>query len=277
MSGFSERGYAVFRNALPIAKLAVFRAAYQAEVGGPNRPMPRLDGEFAPLRALPDNVFITNAILNAHLASEPAAFLSAMMDILIGPEVSRCLRAVDPATSFVLHQSVLFLVNPMTITHNDTFCTDTSPPGRALTLWVPLEPFDIRLGPVYVVPWEQGRLLDDAELGVIPPAANDPRYVPEVQRLHHEALQRKLHAAEIELVTPVVNPGDLMLWASTTPHGSMTPRSAEKSRLSLQAIYRPHGVPFGAYRWEHGASRHAGPALPEEPSPNPAFYIRCAP
>ena len=55
---------------------------------------------------------------------------------------------------------------------------------------------------------------------------------------HIQALGKKLHDEGARLVAPLLHPGDLLVMAPSTPHGSFAPYGAQARRLSMQAIYR---------------------------------------
>src|SRR5262249_5294033 len=122
--------------------------------------------------------------------------------------------------------------------------------GFAHTIWLPLEPVSLSNGPLAVVPWPRGKVVSPSELGVEEPAEPaDGSRRPHVA--YHAALQAYLRRHAPDWVVPQLDPGDMVVFASTTPHGTLPFQSP--ARAAMQVLVRPSNL-----RWARG------PNLPRE-------------
>jgi hypothetical protein len=65
---------------------------------------------------------------------------------------------------------------------------------------------------------------------------------------YNDAVADKVGSAEVEAVMPFLQPGDVMIFGPSTPHGSFAALDKSLWRRSFQAIYRPTAITrWGAY------------------------------
>jgi len=70
----------------------------------------------------------------------------------------------------------------------------------------------------------------------------------DVAGAYNDALAKKLGASEVEAVMPFQQPGDVMIFGPSTPHGSFAALDKHLWRRAFQAIFRPTAITrWGAY------------------------------
>jgi hypothetical protein len=90
--------------------------------------------------------------------------------------------------------------------------------------------------------------------------------------MYQNALYKKLLAPGATMTAPILGKGDVIIWSTLTPHGSLPSWPPDQSRLSLQGIYYPVDLPWGAYIYESGKHIY-GPAMREPITINDAFLV----
>jgi hypothetical protein len=93
-----------------------------------------------------------------------------------------------------------------------------------------------------VLPWPQGKLVTERELGLSSDGDHEDRYAR-----YHQALSAKLLEDGPEIVTALVRRGDLMVWSSLTPHFTLPSQPFPAERLSLQVLLRPAHLKWGSF------------------------------
>jgi ectoine hydroxylase-related dioxygenase (phytanoyl-CoA dioxygenase family) len=165
--------------------------------------------------------------MNSHLWRIPVVdgFVAAFRRVLFSSAIFDALHALDGETHYTLHQSIFFFESPLSGPHIEAVSLDTMPRGRSFTVWAAVDPVTPRNGPPYVVPRPLGHYDPD------PPE----RTIPAHYRVTYEGIQ----AGGEMLAALTLNPGDFIVWAPGTPHGSMGALPQWPVRRSFQAIYRP--------------------------------------
>jgi hypothetical protein len=184
-----------------------------------------------------------SGLLNPQRLSEGPlqAFREATVRLLTSEAIFSCLHRLDGNERYTLHQSIFFFVSARTDTHLDRVTLDTVPRGRSFTVWIPIDPVRPANGPLFVVP----RSLDvyDDDLEGIGRGSRGEKIAA-----FNDALARKFAASDGEAVLPVMQPGDVMIFGPSTPHGSFAALDRSLWRRAFQAIYRPTTIArWGAY------------------------------
>ena len=260
---YRDNGYAIFRGVLSRPKIDALRATAESEVIASDRMFLRHQSTARePNRFVeaPDGQkVLANALLDPHSQPETPRTAAAIEDLLLTDELADLLMSIDGAGNYTVHQTILFFMPPGTGLHLDGWSFDTEPRGFGHTVWIPLEPVTLRNGPLAVVPWPRGKIVSPAELGVEEPsdAADGSR---RAYHAYHAALQAHLRRHAPDCVVPQLEPGDVVVFASSTPHGTLP--FATPSLLAMQVIVRPSNL-----RWGSWPQFQAGPAR----SPNGPF------
>jgi hypothetical protein len=232
---YQQRGYEVFRNALPlgtvnaVAELARGLSTYGGEIL-------RQNGQLEVNDVFPGTQLIRNPVLNAHLPISEAMkpVCAALRALITSPALAARLKELDNAEHYTIHQTLLFFAAQTTGLHLDSWALDTSPRGFAHTLWVPLQDMDFRSGLPCVIPWPQGKVVTEAELGWTGAGTYGERY-----DFYQRALSEKLLGGSPEIATALVRKGDFIVWSSLTPHFTLPSQPFPTERLSLQVLLRP--------------------------------------
>jgi ectoine hydroxylase-related dioxygenase (phytanoyl-CoA dioxygenase family) len=245
---YQQYGYAIFRGVISLAKIDALRATLADEVIASGASFLRY-----PTAAREPNRFIegasgqrvlANALLNPHAQPEAPRTGAAIEDLLLTDGVADLLKSIDAAENHTVHQTILFFMPPGTLMHLDGWGFDTEPRGFAHTIWLPLEPVNLHNGPLAVVPWPRGKVVSPAELGV-----EEPSEPPDGSRrphaAYHAALQHYLRRHSPDCVVPQLDPGDMVVFASTTPHGTLPFQSP--SRAAMQVLARPSNLRWGSW------------------------------
>lgn len=236
---YEQHGYAIFRGAVEPEKIDALRAALDDEVIASGDPFLRHKS----LKREP-NVFLEgtrvpiDGLLNAHAQPESPRTAAAIEALLLTDRIAELMTSIDGAQNYTVHQTIVFFMPPGTGLHLDGWSFDTEPRGFGHTLWIPLEPVTLRNGPLAIVPWPRGKVVAPSELNV--EAASVESY-----ELYHDALNKYIHQNAPDCVVPQLDPGDLVVFASTTPHGTLP--FVEPSRRAMQVIARPSNLRWGSW------------------------------
>lgn len=245
-SSFYERyGYAIFRGVIDRSKIDALHAAVESEVIAS-------DGAF--LRHYSSkrepNVFVEgtrlpkDGLLNAHAQPETPRTAAAIESLLLTDRMADLLTSIDGASSYTVHQTILFFIPPGTHLHLDGWSFDTEPRGYFHTVWIPLEPVGLHNGPIFIAPWPRGKVVAPATLGV-----EEPSEPPDGSRrpkiAYHTALEAYLRRHAPDFVVPQLDPGDMVAFASTTPHGTLPFHTP--SRWAMQVIVRPSNLRWSSW------------------------------
>jgi hypothetical protein len=125
-----------------------------------------------------------------------------------------------------------------------------------------LQRITLHNGPVCIFPWPRGKLLLPETLGI-----NDElnRVSPgEAYGIYHDALCRCIDKQDTSVVVPLLEPGDLVVFASTTPHATMPQRYEGTVRRALQVMVRPSSRRWGGIMMSRLQGGYAEPADPAD-------------
>ena len=244
---YQEHGYAIFRGVLALDRIAALRSTVESEVIASDRAFLRHKST-----AREPNRFIdgdrqripVNALLDPHAQPETPRTAAAIEELLLTDSLADLLTGIDGAGNYTVHQTILFFTPPGTGLHLDGWGFDTEPRGFGHTVWIPLEPVTLHNGPLAIVPWPRGKLLSATELGVEEPSepADGSRRPYEA---YHAALNTYLRQHAPDCVVPQLDPGDVVVFASTTPHGTLP--FSSPSRWAMQVIVRPSNLRWGSW------------------------------
>jgi hypothetical protein len=170
-------------------------------------------------------------------------FAEATKRLLTSESLFRCLNRIDGHERYTLHQSIFFFVSARTDIHLDRVTLDTTPRGQSFTVWIPIDYVRPANGPLFVVPRAVGTY--DQELEGIS-GGDGSRGAMTIA--YNDALATKIGASEEEALMPFQQPGDVLIFGPSTPHGSFAALDKHLWRRAFQAIYRPTSVTrWGAY------------------------------
>lgn len=251
---YRTRGFVVFRQALDRSLVEDVARSEEEVVRPYHGPLLRHDNrmtshDFYSSSGLTPLERCRSGLAHAHvLKNSPIQpFVDAFVRLLTSDSMFDCFHKIDSEERYTLHQTLFFFTSPLTVLHLDRMTLDTTPLGGSFIAWIPIDRVHAENGPVYVVPRPAGKYESDEELGVVP---TDDSGAMRVR--HRTALARKLYEDGVELVAPSLNPGDLLVFAPSTPHGSFPPMDANLRRRSVQAIYRPtRYTQWGGYPNHH--------------------------
>ncbi len=244
---FEENGFTVFRSLLPKSALVAFNEYFDDQVVPFKGDLHRHHNKYGPNEFIQasegsNQRYISNAIRDAHFFEYTALpdFKKKYTDLICNDDVFNALQSLDGEERYTVCQSLLFLVCPQTGMHIDAWSFESHPVrGRAYTLWMALEDFELDDGSAYVLPNPIENFITFSEMNVSEPAQEKERY-----HVYHESLHNYLLENRREIVTPTVRAGDVIVWGSLTPHGSHPPKGV-RSRRSMQLIVRPTRFEWG--------------------------------
>jgi len=241
---YQQRGYHVFRKALPVEAIDALAKLVHGHIQCRQEPLLRHDGSFSTHSYAHGTALIQNSLMDCHLpfhsAMQPVE--TALASVIASPEMASCLRQLDSAAHYTIHQTIFFFIAQMTDLHFDGWGFDTSPRGHAHTLWIPLQDMDHRSGLPSVIAWKRGKVLSEADLGLSSADQFEGRY-----EHYHNAFVPQVMRDSPELTTCVLHKGDFMVWSSTTPHLSLPAFERPVERLSLQVLLRPSHMAWGNF------------------------------
>jgi hypothetical protein len=233
---YRRRGYYVFRKVFPVEQI-------DALADTARNMMPAYQGEHLRQngRAEANDFYsgtqlIRNPPFNLHLplSSDLRPLSVALQALITAPALADRLRELDGAERYHINQTLLFFAAQTTGFHLDSWALDTVPHGGAHTLWIPLQDMTFKSGLPCVIPWPQGKVVTEAELGWTGGGPYGERYDH-----YQQALSEKLLGDSPEVAASLVRKGDLIVWSSLTPHFSLPSQPFPTERLSLQVLLRP--------------------------------------
>src|SRR5262249_60843407 len=181
---------------------------------------------------LPGTRIPNDGLLNPHAQPETGRTAAAIESLLLTEAFADLLTSIDGAGNYAAHQTIIFFMPPGTHLHVDGWGFDTEPRGFAHTVWIPLEPVTHYNGPVAIVPWPRGKVVSPAELGVEEPS-EPPDGSRRPHQAYHAALEDYLREHAPDAVVPDLDPGDVVAFASTTPHATVPFRSPSPSAMQV--------------------------------------------
>lgn len=242
---YARNGYYVFRRALPQELVRRVRDIVNNEILPSETPYLRhstsehethelVGADRRPIRGL----------LDPHRQPETVALGRALLDVICSDEMTARLQQIDGEGSYTIHQTILFFVGPTTNMHFDGWALETIPRGLCHTLWIPFEQVTLRNGPICVTPWERGNFLTPETLGL---SDFVPKEDPERKAYHsyHDRFERYVRDSGAVCALPLFDPGDFIVFSSTTPHGTLSAPD-HRSRLGMQVLVRPSRLPWNS-------------------------------
>jgi hypothetical protein len=264
---YRENGFTVFRNAIPVADIDELAALVRRDLHAYQGNLLRHDGKEAPNQySKPDlndpECFVTNALAYPYLIDEPelVKFRESINKIFFGPSLAACFYELEGFSKHILHSGILFFCGPLTDVHNDSWSCETFPPGHAKTAWIALEDLGPRSGGPFVFPWTLGLLPSERDVEVEFPPPGTENWFAIAYELYQTALFKRIYADGATMIAPLLHKGDVIVWSTSTPHGSLPANPFGRTRLSLQGIYRPENLPWGDFIFENGKHICASPA-----------------
>jgi ectoine hydroxylase-related dioxygenase (phytanoyl-CoA dioxygenase family) len=247
---YEQNGHIILRNALPPAAIAELVAAVRSDILTSSAQFRRHpSAAHEPHRFMNEgtgNSIVCNALVDPHREPETKSIHAAILNLICSENVADLLQSIDAAGRYTIHQTILFFVPPGTELHIDGWKLDTEPRGRAHTLWIPLEPVTLRNGPLAIVPWPQGKVLSAEMLGVRTAQSEDNERA--YYHAYHSALNDHIREHHPDCVVPQLDPGDLVVFSSTTPHGTLPHHQGFPSRMAMQVLVRPSNLRWGPWR-----------------------------
>jgi ectoine hydroxylase-related dioxygenase (phytanoyl-CoA dioxygenase family) len=242
---YQQQGYAIFRDSVDQRKINALEVALEKEVIASDAAFLRHKSvKREPNVFLPGTRIPNDGLLNPHAQPETGRTAAAIESLLLTDAVADLLTSIDGAGNYTVHQTIVFFMPPGTHLHIDGWGFDTEPRGFAHTLWIPLKPVRRHNGPVAIVPWPRGKVVSPAELGVEEPS-EPPDGSRRPHKAYHAALEGYLREHAPDVVAPDLDPGDLVAFASTTPHRTLSFESP--SRLAMQVLVRPSNLRWGSW------------------------------
>jgi ectoine hydroxylase-related dioxygenase (phytanoyl-CoA dioxygenase family) len=240
ISSFYERyGYAIFRGAIERSNIDALHQALDTEViASPGAFLRHKSLKYDPNIFVEGTKIPVDGLLNPHAQSETPRTAAAIESLLLTDRIADLLTSIDGAQNYTVHQTIVFFTPPGTGLHLDGWSFDTEPRGFGHTLWVPFEPVTLRNGPLAIVPWERGKVVAPSELDVESAS-------PQAYESYHTALAAYIRQHAPDCVVPQLDPGDLVVFASTTPHGTLP--FEQPSRRAMQVIVRPSNLRWGSW------------------------------
>lgn len=250
---YERQGYRVFNQRLNLAAVQRARDVIGQEVFRCESPLRRHPTGNVETHAFVDpdgdtsRRYVRNPLANPHQEPALPATRAAFLDLICSPELRDCLRELDGADEYAVHQIVLFFVGPGMEPHVDGWFLDTVPHGGAHTVWIPLEDTTTVNGPTGIFPWPRRRFLDGKALGLGDSFASEDIDFSEYLR-YQKAILDRARSENPSMVVPQMKKGDFAVWSSLTPHGTLPARREGVSRLSLQVLVRPTNLKWGTFR-----------------------------
>lgn len=263
-SAYDRDGYYVFRQVLSAQAIDDLHAYMERDIYPDPAPLlrhPTVTLEPHGYSTAPDGTqFVSNGLYNPHLETRSAALGDILLKLICTDETADALEVVDGDQRHTVHQIIMFFTPPRTEAHCDGWAIDTKSPGNFCTLWIPLQPITLYNSPICVFPWPRGELLTPEMLGI----ENFGAYPSgEAYGVYHDALCAFFDKRDVSVVVPLLKPGDVVAFASTTPHATMPTSQGSVIRRALQIMVRPSSAPWGGIlmsRLEGGFSEARDPS-----------------
>jgi len=168
-----------------------------------------------------------SGILKFHTLTEGAgsALAETFKKIFCQEKIFSAFKQFFSTDKFTIHQTILFFTSPLTDLRPDLINLDTSTSGQSFTCWLPLDHIDDVNGGVLISSNPTGNRDDKMING-----SNDAEDFI-------EKYKNNLYSKNPSFTVPILDPGDLLLLAPTTAHGSLPPKYKNRRR-SMQVILR---------------------------------------
>jgi len=228
---FIERGYTIFRGAVPAEVIDEVSADAQALLTKPERYVVRDKGAYVDTTRIRE-VGIGHRIIDLYAVS-PAA-----RDAIFAPAVGDFLHAVfgEPAIAI---QSLHFEYGSQQAIHQDTAYVVSGRPLALAATWIALE--DITPGTGELIFFPGGHRFPHFLFGPGMKAWSQGRDGTEVHQRYLAQLQAQAKAAGIKTERFLARKGDVLVWHADLPHGGSR-ITAPGTRRSLVAHFAPISV-----------------------------------
>lgn len=250
---YQRQGFFVFRNVLDREAIGRLLETVEDEVIRSDREFrrhPRSDLQANRYVEEPSSGrrIVANPLLDPHRHSETPRVAEAIRRLICTHQVADLLHSVDAAEQHTIHQTIIFFTSPATDMHMDGWGLDSQPFGYSHTMWLPLEPVTLLNGPLALVPWPLGRFVSPQELGM---GGNflqgDDDGAREDYHQYHERLDRFIRLYHPVTVVPQLEPGDIVLFSSLTPHRTLPSNSRYVARMAMQIMLRDSSRAWGSW------------------------------
>lgn len=185
-----------------------------------------------------------------------------MLNLICTDRTADALALIDGDLEHTLHQIIFFFAPAKTEPHIDGWAIDTEKPGDLCTLWIPLQRITLHNGPICVYPWPRGNMLTPETLGINNNLDDYPS--GEAYGVYHDALCRHIDQQDTSVVVPLLEPGDVVVFAATTPHATMPQRYEWTIRRALQVMLRPSSARWGGIMMSRLKGEYAEPSDPTD-------------
>ncbi len=192
-------------------------------------PALRQNGQVLSNNEMPDGIYDTtgSGLLNFHLEKNGimADIAKSLGEDILCDKLADFLVEVFATPNFVLHQSLIFFWSPVTDPHPDMVTLGSDDENECFTIWMALDDVSDLNGGIYVTDL---RRVDTSDV-----SKDDYAHFA-------DTYEERFYDAQPILISPVMRPGDFVLFSSTTPHGSFTPKKPwkTKKRWGIQLVFR---------------------------------------
>lgn len=229
---FADNGYVVLRNVVSEEKIDRLMELYQKQILPSNVRFFRQNSFKYERNIINEHGFCKSSLLDIHNYKLFPEFGETAMDIFLGDDVLDKVNDANGYSSHNLMQTMLFDANTETWPHQDWWYLDSKPKaGQLVGAWFALEDIDEDAGRFYVVP-----------------GSHKLKFHEEKNIGHKEWIAKIgefVKSNESDVQAPALKKGDVLVWASSTVHGSLPNKNPALSRKSLTAHYLPTELQYG--------------------------------
>lgn len=228
---YETEGYVVLRGLVAPAQCDTIMARFDAEVRSARTPILRQVNMRYEVNRFTADRFLANPIFNVQdlQTRRFGGFKRAVLDTLTGAAVAHAVARLLGGPRVKVVQSMFFEAPAGTWPHQDSYYQDSARGlGQAVAGWFALEDIADGAGRFYVCPGSHRReVMRNA--GRLNFAGGHEAY--------KQAMGELIRSAELPVVAPPLQKGDVLLWNSLTVHGSFAATGPGVSRRSLTAHY----------------------------------------
>ncbi|MCA9396457.1 MAG: phytanoyl-CoA dioxygenase family protein [Candidatus Omnitrophica bacterium] len=228
---YEESGYVVLRNVIPVDWCSELKTKFESEIKPYKGPIYRQ----------------THADPEAHILDNFGQMLNAIQNPLSVrsdkfPEFRYCcekILASDLLFNTVeqiigqpagLVQSMYFESGFGTWPHQDSYYLDSEKIGSMAAVWIALEDIDESAGRFFICPGSHRvkSLRNEGANNIVSGHSN-----------YKDLVRSMIESGEMQVETPALLRGDVLIWSALTVHGSHQPEKKGRSRSSLTAHFIP--------------------------------------
>lgn len=226
---FADRGYVVFRRALPLEPIRRF--LHQYERARRSRWFVYYSQSYQTAMRPDIDTFghVVEAMQNASRLALFPKFTRELRACIYHRGISRALSMVTGADRHVSWQNMFFDRSTGTIEHQDSWYLDTDPPGGVVGVWVALEEIKPGAGAFFVSPCSH-RL-----------PKLDRKAYPD-HAVYLQAMKEYVARHALPFAEQLLGEGDILIWHSFLIHGAFAQTEAAHSRRSLTSHFYPLGA-----------------------------------